>query len=764
MDGAERGFGRGCARRRGCAPLALACALMWAECGRDEPAPPIPLVELFPLAEIHLESMTVTPGDPSSLAQLQEGWSPGNPRAREPFVWGTGASSVLSLTIVEPRPLELELTGWPHRFPNAPQQVVEVVLNGQSLERLELALNWRPRSYRVDLPAERQSIGVNHVELRYTYSARPRDTGTGRTDRRSLAAAWSGFELLGTRRGRSPETAGRDLRLPVRTAVSFTLPGTVGGELSIERVSAWRGKRRGQGGARVPALRVQLDRADGAPSASYEIAAGGEGPHTLPLPATESPLRLTLAAVAGGDRARAATGLRIYSPSVAGARRAAPAAAGPAGAPRHGRDRPNVLVYLIDTLRADHLGCYGYPRETSPRIDRFAAEAIVFTAAEAQTSWTRPAVASLFTGLNPQVHGTNDRRDGLPPDVAVMAEAFRGLGYATAAVSTNRNVSRNFGFDRGFDTFVSLKEQTDTREIHQLSDRVNEEALAWLDSRPADAPFFLYLHTTDPHAPYEPRSPYRERFAGAAEGLAASPRETLDALQEGRLEPTPELREALIGLYDAEIAFNDASFGELLDELARRELVDSTLIVLLSDHGEEFNDHGRWSHGRTLFQEQLRVPLIVRLPGGVAGGRRIDEPARQIDLLPTLLDYLGAAAPPGVQGRSLRQWLAGGRAPASEPVPSFALLDLDRQGLHSVRIRDRKLLHHQNPSGQAVFQLYDLERDPAETRNLVYEEGVWASYLLSLLESTRLWRPLAAPQVELDAELRATLRALGYLQ
>ncbi len=762
MDPAEARPDSGFVRRVGVA-AGLVSLLAWAGCGREEPPPPIPLVELFPLAERHLETTTVAPGNPSSSAELQEGWSPGNPRAPEPFAWGTGTRSVLSLTIVEPRPLVLELTGWPHRFPGAPPQVVEVALNGHGLGRLELGSSWRPRSYRVELPAGPQSIGLNHLELGYGYSARPSETGAGRADNRSLAAAWSRFELRGTRRARPPETSGRDLLLPIRTAVSFALPSAGGGELSIARVSAWRGERRSPGGGRAPTLLVRVDRTDGEPGASYEIPAGGAGPHALPLPATESPLRVTLAAAAGGARARAASGLRVYAPSLSLPLPAAEAARG-RGSRRADPGRPNVLVYLIDTLRADHLGCYGYPRATSPRIDRFAGEAILFTSAEAQTSWTRPAVASLFTGLNPQVHGTNNRRDGLPPDVVVMAEAFRDLGYATAAVSTNRNVSRHFGFDRGFDTFVSLKERTDTTEIHQLSDRVNEEALAWLDARPAGAPFFLYLHATDPHAPYEPRSPYRELFAGAAAGLSASPRETLDALQEGRLEPTPEVREALIGLYDAEIAFNDASFGELLDELASRDLYESTLIVLLSDHGEEFNDHGRWSHGRTLYQEQLRVPLIVRLPGGEGGGRRIDEPARQIDLLPTLLDYLGGAVPAGVQGRSLRGWLAGSRAASSETVPSFALLDLDHHGLRSVRVRGRKLLHNWSQVGQPVFQLYDLERDPAETRNLVYEQGVWSSYLLSVLESTRFWQPLDAPEVELEGELRETLKALGYLK
>ncbi len=346
---------------------------------------------------------------------------------------------------------------------------------------------------------------------------------------------------------------------------------------------------------------------------------------------------------------------------------------------------------MVDTLRADHLGAYGYDRPTSPNIDRFATDATLFTEMTAQTSWTRPAVASVFTGLNPQVHGINGRADAIPDSVELLAEIFQEMGWDTAAVITNGNVGKKFGFDRGFEIFNWLRERAQLPEVHQLSDKVNEQAFPWLENRSPERPFLLYLHTTDPHGPYTPRSPYREQFAPEVTDPSQGSNDRIAEMSQGA-RADDELVRSLRNLYDAEIAFNDEAFGALLEKLRALGLYDSTLIILLSDHGEEFGEHAQLAHGKSLFDEQLKVPLVIRFPDGRGVGATVDSIARQIDILPTLLDYVGAQIPPAVQGRSLLPAVASGE-PSPDDV-SYAYLDLDARHLESVATTSHKLISY----------------------------------------------------------------------
>ncbi|MDX1501681.1 MAG: sulfatase, partial [Thermoanaerobaculia bacterium] len=470
-------------------------------------------------------------------------------------------------------------------------------------------------------------------------------------------------------------------------------------------------------------------------------------------------------AAAAGAAPPPRSGLRLTAPTlrtVAAGPRPAP---GPAPRPTPSGGPPDIVVYLVDTLRADHLGCYGYHRPTSPQIDRFAEDATLFTGALAQSSWTRPAVATLFTGLYPEVHGVTGRQSGLPAGVATLAELLREAGYATAAVSTNPYVTPAFGLDRGFDTFVELPVDRRTEEVHQLSDRLNREAFAWLDARPPGRPFFLYLHSTDPHLPYAPRSPYRERFARPGSAAVAGTKETVYRLTAGELEATVAVREGLIDLYDAEIAFNDAAFGELRRRLEELGLWESALVVLLADHGEEFGDHGLWTHGRTLYSEQLAMPLVVRLPGGRGAGRRVDAPVSQVDLLPTLLDYLGVGAPEAVQGRSFLAAFEPGFSPSDPPPAIYAHLGINGRRHLAVTRGRRKVVYRAQRLLRPMprVEQYDLERDPGERRNLAYQEPVWTGYLLSLSRLRELWPALHAEDVELSEELQKNLEALGYV-
>jgi arylsulfatase A-like enzyme len=420
--------------------------------------------------------------------------------------------------------------------------------------------------------------------------------------------------------------------------------------------------------------------------------------------------------------------------------------------------RPNVILYLVDTLRADHLGCYGSSRGTSPHLDAFAGESALFEAATAQSSWTRPAVTSIFTGLYPRTHGVQQRLQKVPLALELLPELLRRDGYQTAGFVSSAVVTAQFGFGQGFD-LLDQREKERIEPTRPTSEWVYEQAAGWLSRRDPRRPFFLFLHVLDPHMPYTPPEPFRRRLAAGVDPGAGS-KERVVALRDGTMPSSPADRAELAALYDAEIAAQDAAFGRLIRRLRELNLYDRVLLIFVADHGEEFLDHGGWEHGATLYQEQLHVPFLLKHPEGLGAGRRIAALVRQVDVLPTILDTLGSEAPPGIEGRSLVPLLRGAGVSA---LPAFASLDLDGRRIESVELGGRKLIqtlaHDRLPE---QTELFDLAADPAERHDLADEDPVATRRLLALLE-----RPRRAPEIEqvpLDPELERQLRALGYLK
>jgi arylsulfatase A-like enzyme len=760
----------------GCgAPGAPAANDLPLACATDPPAdlPPVAtsLSELFPLAQVAAETGVLDLGAPEAQPALLGGWA--SPEAGA-GVWGLGAGSEVAISIRRPSPRELVLHGVPFTFPGAPPQRVGVSLNGRPLGDLTLDAEGGARDYRLPVPASLQRRGVNRLRLAYAYARRPLDVTPGSQDARPLAVFWTGLELVGGRDYGAPTAARGDLTLPFDTAVSYALRMPEGGVLTLAGIRRWGGKRSQP--ARGDLLEVRVALAGGGGETACRIALAQPRPDGWAVripPSPAGPARVTLLPLFGGPPPAEAAGLRLVRPHL---HTAAPVLeprppAPPAPAPQRPR-RPDVILYLVDALRADHLGRYGYRRPTSPNVDAFAADAVTFSRALAQAPWTRPAVASILTGLDSLAHGTLGREDSLSPAVTPLAEILSALGYRTLAVVSNGNVSPSFGFGRGFDAYRYLPEHQDTPEVHQLSDRVDEVALKLL-AEPTRAPRLLYVHATDPHGPYVPRSPYRERFAPEVTDPFVGTLGMLFQLKDGHLAATPEVASELSDLYDAEIAFADAQFGRFLDRLKASGRYASSLIVFLADHGEEFRDHGYWEHGASLYDEQLHVPLIVKFPDGLGAGETVGGAVRQIDVLPTLLAYLGAPAPVGVQGRSLLPLVA---APAtnSQPPPAFAYLDLDRQRMESVEVGDLKLIHvvedgsawlRGRVAEPGKLELYDLGSDPGEEHNLAAARPVWAGYLRTLLAQRRALgrRPAPTATNKVDATLRRRLQALGYL-
>lgn len=356
------------------------------------------------------------------------------------------------------------------------------------------------------------------------------------------------------------------------------------------------------------------------------------------------------------------------------------------------RGRPNVLVYLIDTLRPDHLSCYGYARETSPNIDALASDGVIFSEMISQSSWTRPAVASLFTSTYPAVHGVMDRADILPDEFESLPKVFHQSGYETAAFMANVTCLPMWGFGPGFRQFVDVDSTvvSGTKDA-QVADSVIE-ALRLAQGHP----WFFYVHNFGPHNPYDPPSPYNTRFVSPA------------ARGDG-----PEAERAhLVDLYDGAIAFTDAQFGRIVDTLKKLDLYDDTWIVVVADHGEAFFEHNDWGHGTSLYDEQIRVPCVMKPPRNFDFKGERDGIAELIDIAPTLLDLADLRVPDGFQGRSLRDRLEG--APATDRS-AFSSIYLEKQNKYGARNSRAKYVYDA-AAHQPVW--FDLQTDPRELNAL----------------------------------------------
>ena len=366
---------------------------------------------------------------------------------------------------------------------------------------------------------------------------------------------------------------------------------------------------------------------------------------------------------------------------------------------------PLAILYLVDTLRADHTGVYGYKRNTTPELDAFAKDAIVFEAAVAHASWTKPSVASILTSHLPGQHRAVQLRDPLDPSQVTVAGRLDARGFATGAAIANSVIyGEESAFDRGFDFFAGLHGDDDTRSKLVGADVVVDTALAFLRSR-RGLPTFLYVHTMDPHVPYAPPAPFDRMFEphATAEHPARDPRsdykEPLDL-------------ERMVAQYDGDVAFGDREFGRFVRELKALGLYDDALVLFMADHGEEFLDHGRWLHGRSLFDELIRIPLVLKLPGGHGRGARIERQVQGVDVMPTLLEAMGAPLPPDLVGRPLQRALENG-----EP-PRPALAEISHRGFvaHGVRTEQEKFIRRFSPDDDEL--LFDLEKDPGEKTSI----------------------------------------------
>ncbi len=443
---------------------------------------------------------------------------------------------------------------------------------------------------------------------------------------------------------------------------------------------------------------------------------------------------------------------------------------------------PNVLLVTVDTLRADHLSAYGYDKIQTPNLDRLASDGALFSRHLTASSWTLPTIASLHTGIHPDVHGTYRPETRLDTGFTTMAEAFGQRGYATAAYLTNAYLESRYAMDQGFDVYQHARDHHydppyvglslyrflfSKRGVRHSAEQVTWRVLRFLKKH-RDRRFFLWVHYIDPHLPYGDW--YIERLPAYARDLQAERGvhvNSIDEFLKGKKTPTADDIRHLNGAYDAEILYLDRQIGRLRDGLARLGLDEDTLIVLTGDHGEEFYDHESWFHGYTLYNESVHVPLMIAWPGTIAPGRRIDIASGTVDIAPTLTDLCRAETPSGFVGRSLKPWLLGETPPVDDP-PVLSALSKWSKSLRGVHTRRWDLLL--DLQGDTA-QLFDAENDPTQTRDVAAEHPEVALRLRAVVdrwkkEAPRYRKALATAgdtRVELDQETRLHLRALGYM-
>lgn len=413
----------------------------------------------------------------------------------------------------------------------------------------------------------------------------------------------------------------------------------------------------------------------------------------------------------------------------------------------------DTLLIVLDALNAAHLGCYGEMRATSPHIDALAARGVRFGRAWSQTSWTLPSTASLMTGLYQESHGVLDRQHVLSDEFLTLAEAFANAGYETRAYSQNVFVTPKFGFAQGFAHFEDAIADSTLEADGRFVDRILEYL-----ATPSVRPRFVYAHFRRPHAPYDPPAIWRDGFVDAAyDGEIVGTPSEIEAHNSGRRPMSRRDLRHLRNLYQAGIRAVDEEVGRLLTGVD----ADTTLIVLLSDHGDSFGEHGVTGHNYNSFEELVHIPLLFAHPA-LAGGRVVDTPVMSIDVLPTVADLVGLDIPrASLQGRSLYPELRGNAG-----APRAAVFTSSRRNRPNAMVAASdgrwKYIRVSDLDSELLF---DLHSDPREMNDLAASRG---DELARFRRLTKRWEEAQVPPAEsehraLSDQEESALRALGYL-
>jgi arylsulfatase A-like enzyme len=410
-----------------------------------------------------------------------------------------------------------------------------------------------------------------------------------------------------------------------------------------------------------------------------------------------------------------------------------------------------VLLITIDALRPHHLGCYGYHRKTSPRIDALAQEGALFKNVIAQAPWSLPSITSIMTSLYPSTHKVVQQNNKLGPSVKPLAQILGEHGYVTGAFTGVSGFCGAFYHNRGFDIY---------HDSWKTAPQLTQIAVQWLN-HVKDSNFFAFIHYFDVHSDYNPPPPYNTMYDADYTGIFDGTTETLDKIFKKELTPTQRDIEHITALYDGGITYTDDFLGQLFEQIDALGLRDNTVIIISADHGEELYEHGATVH-RQLYEETIKIPLIMRLPGRIPSGTIRTRQVRSIDIMPTILDILNITIDQKMQGISLLPIIDN-----KDRRNHLAICETEKYGgFRALRIDNEwKLIHNMH---KKTSELYNLNNDPNETHDLAPTEVAKTKELEKVLfehmEKINTFLPVTSEEVEVTPELQERLRSLGYAQ
>ena len=688
------------------------------------------------------------------------GWAPvENPG--NPFSWAIdGAGSTFLVERPPAKDLDLLALCRPFSFPGAKRQVLSVYRGDDLLARAPLDHGKGWQTVRLELPQGSLEEGVNRLTLRFRYARRPAVVTEDNRDKRRLSAAFKVLAVLPRRLEDldvvTTAAALYDeglLHLADGMATTLPVPGGTTAELRLGDVES---------GCSDCTIRIDILARDGSGRHLWSGRAGSAAGSTLVLPIPGSGVGRIRMSIGPGQPSGFARDRKVTFRLAEGFLRTRITSDR-----SQRRVRPNVFIYLVDTLRADALQLYGGDLETSPEIDRFAADGVTYSNAWSASSWTLPSVVSMLTGLYPGNHGIMTGLQKLAGgEIPLLGPILAANGHATVAISQSMVSSHQFGFDRGFEEFY-YNDQLNGWLLR--SQEVRRRLLDWLVHRiDPERPVFAFLHTVDPHGPYRAPKEFRE-FADLSLGRLKWRQYKPWTFVSRAFGEDPGEVAHMHGLYHGEVAHADHEFGRFLDMLEYLGLYDDSLIILVSDHGEEFREHGGFEHGRTLYEELVRVPLIVKYPRSLRAGETVRERVNLVDIMPTVLDVVGVDRSGLRQdGRSLLGVMPEDRVVWSEVRPlkskHYSAVDYRAIAVGGIKCIENLAGNDRFGKDEPRWQVFDLERDPGEQRPLdeSSQEGELCRSLLGQFAS-RLSGEIRPSAAATDESTLEKLRALGYI-
>ncbi len=698
----------------------------------------------------------------------------------EPFQWAKGeAELALRFESVQPRAAVVDLAP----YEGLQTQSVEISLNESPVTGFDLA-DGRSRYY-FSLPEDAQRPGDNRLRFVFARASSPAEADPASRDRRELAARFYSL-TVGPEGDRLQDLLRREAPRPFEVAevegvpsLHLVGPAAVRYALRLPRAAELRFTpelpRAARASAGAASFRVTLE-SEGTPGQErelYRLVLGGndEGPGevVVPLPGEEGEL-VRLGLVLGTvDEDRLAWGT-WQAPRVLGRDGGDPLEAGPLPPALDGRADPlrekladaNVVFVILDAARARQFGSYGYHRDTTPEMDRIAADGVVFDKAYTPAVYTLGAMSSVWTSQYPdRHHGDVSFQSPLPRDRLTLAEVLSGQGIQSAGFVATAVPGAFNGFDRGFSDFHEV-----WQEVGSRADAFRQVVPPWVEAH-RDRRFFLYVHYREPHFPYDPEPPFDTRWGPDGPIPKAARRDMgfFREINQGRQPFSEEEQAHLVRLYDGNLAYVDREVGELRRTLEEAGIWDETVFILAADHGEELWEHGWIGHNVHVYEPSARIPLIVRFPAGVGPrGTRVDTPVDLVDIAPTVADVFGVRDQGGAdrefQGRSLLPVILG--APGRPFVVSRTVWERPRYALRD----GRWTLVYDTANGSE--ELFDTAADPEEMEDASAQHSLRAAYLRQTLLQwvSSVFRPGADPTAgpeSMSREECEALKALGYL-